>query len=78
MTQMNYDKYEDGLRVIKKDDKDYEYRIVLNRSSSLWNITTSKGPVPQKLSGNYTSAGEAAKAIKNYQNIPQLKFEKRA
>lgn len=74
--QLEYDKYEDGLRVIKKDNSDYEYQIILDRGLSLWSVKTSKGPVPQKLSGLYTSAAEAAKDIRNYQAIPALNFKK--
>ena len=70
--QFQYDKYEDGLRVIKKENSDYEYKVILDRQTGLWFIQTSKGTVPQKLSGTYTSAGEASKAIKNYMSIPPL------
>jgi hypothetical protein len=73
LTQLTYDKYEDGLRVIKKDNSDYEYKIILNRQNGLWSVGTSSGSVPQKLSGTYTSAAEARKAVINYQNTPVLK-----
>lgn len=68
--QFTYDKYEDGLRTIKAGEN-YQYNIVLDRSTSLWHVETSSGSVPQKLSGIYTSAGEAQKAIRNYMDIPK-------
>lgn len=73
VTAMNYDKHEDGLRVIKKGDTDYEYRIQLDRSKGLWNVGTSNGVLPARLDGTYTTAAEAAKAIKNYLDTPPLK-----
>lgn len=55
---------EEGLREVSTDKS--SYKIQLDRSNSLWTISTVTGPVPVALRGKYTSAQSAELAIKNY------------
>lgn len=55
---------QEGLREVTTEKS--SYKVQLDRSNSLWTISTVTGPVPVALRGRYTSAKSAELAIKNY------------
>lgn len=61
---LNYEISTEGLRLVKTDK--VEYRIRLDRNTSLWSIETDTGQTPVSLRGNYTSARLAAIDIQVY------------
>jgi hypothetical protein len=62
---MNYSHEAEGLRVISTEKS--SFKIVLDRSSSLWSVEVESGPLPVALRDKkYTSHRNAATDIKNY------------
>lgn len=62
---MNYSHEAEGLRVVSTEKS--SFKIVLDRSQSLWHIETDSGPLPVPLRDKkYTSHQFAFKDIKNY------------
>jgi len=66
ITLDTYAHYEDGARTIKTPE--VEYRIILDRTTGLWNIGTDTGKTPYDLRGQYTASMYAAHAIQDYLN----------
>lgn len=62
---MMYSHEAEGLRVISTEKS--SFKIVLDRSNSLWSIEVESGPLPAPLRDKrYTSHKHAATDIKNY------------
>lgn len=60
-----YSHTEEGLRVVTAGSS--KYKIVLDRTTSLWHIETDVGQLPVALRDKwYTSHANALKDIKNY------------
>jgi hypothetical protein len=55
-----------GLRVIELDGEKIKYNVIQEDPFNLWRITPSRGPVPDELSGRYTSVDMATQAIQLY------------
>ena len=58
-----------GLRIVEVESKGGKmqvFNVSQDGQFALWKIIPSKGPVPDELSGKYTSIGIAEQAIKSY------------